>query len=172
MFDPTVFDNLKVAIENEVYDLDNLTGQIAVTNRMDRLELALMSRHFALEFKQTGLNSDVLAEVYLEASLKDLAAEILEMTGEQPGCTLQVRFYMLHPDMPARCELISRIIEEVWQPEVEPLQTISYNYGSEPKLYSNTITVNFPSRINEDQMEDLSRLIGHVVKTLGRLNSI
>ena len=44
MFDPTVFDNLKVAVENEFYDLDNLDRIIDITNRRDLLDMAVMSR--------------------------------------------------------------------------------------------------------------------------------
>ncbi|MDF0725751.1 hypothetical protein PY093_03360 [Cytobacillus sp. S13-E01] len=39
MFDPTIFDNLKVVIEGEVYDLD-LTGDFLVTNRSDSIDIA------------------------------------------------------------------------------------------------------------------------------------
>ena len=35
MFDPTIFENLKVGIENAVYDLDNLDEIIRVTDRKD-----------------------------------------------------------------------------------------------------------------------------------------
>lgn len=51
MFDPTVFDNLKVAMENAVYDLDNLDSRIDITQRIDRLEMSVMSREFGVQFR-------------------------------------------------------------------------------------------------------------------------
>ena len=48
MFHPTVFDNIKIALENQIYDYDNLDGILVVTDRSDLLNLALMSREFSL----------------------------------------------------------------------------------------------------------------------------
>ncbi|PQP87056.1 hypothetical protein CPT76_26000, partial [Paenibacillus sp. AR247] len=77
MFDPSIFDNLKVAVENLVYDLDNLDGVVRVTGRDDRMEMSVMSREFAIRFVRSG-NEAVTAEIGLAASLADLAAELLE----------------------------------------------------------------------------------------------
>ncbi|MBE1554672.1 hypothetical protein [Sporosarcina limicola] len=41
MYDPTIFENLKVAFENQVYDLDNLDQKITITNRIDRMDFAI-----------------------------------------------------------------------------------------------------------------------------------
>ncbi|MHA7962595.1 hypothetical protein ACX93W_00520 [Paenibacillus sp. CAU 1782] len=35
-FHPTVFENIKVALENELYDMDNLDGLVTVSGRSDR----------------------------------------------------------------------------------------------------------------------------------------
>jgi hypothetical protein len=48
MFDPTVFDNLKVIIEGAIYDLD-LDGELQVVNRRDLVDLANMSRQFSMD---------------------------------------------------------------------------------------------------------------------------
>lgn len=93
MYDPTVYDNLKVAFENTLYDLDNLDGTIQMVNRLDRMEMSVMSREFVIQFVLAEY-TDITAEISLEASLQDLAAEILEVPGEEPGCTLRLRFYM------------------------------------------------------------------------------
>ena len=34
MYDPTIFENLKVAFENHVYDLDNIERKIDIKNRV------------------------------------------------------------------------------------------------------------------------------------------
>ncbi|MEI0739291.1 hypothetical protein VQ056_26320 [Paenibacillus sp. JTLBN-2024] len=54
MFDPTIFENLKVALENQLYDLDNIDGLIRIIGRDDRLEMSVMSREFAIRFELAG----------------------------------------------------------------------------------------------------------------------
>jgi hypothetical protein len=76
MFDPTIFENLKVGIENAVYDLDNLDEIIRVTDRKDLLDMATLSRSFSLRF-ELARPSTTSAEICLETGLRDLAAEIL-----------------------------------------------------------------------------------------------
>ncbi|MFC5649243.1 hypothetical protein ACFPYJ_08895 [Paenibacillus solisilvae] len=168
MFDPTVFDNLKVAIENQIYDLDNLTGQILVTNRIDRMELSVMSRFFALQFTLTE-RKEVTAEIRLEASLKDLAAEILEQSSEPPACTLSLRFHKQIDDVAKQCKEIEEIIQKIWQPEVSLKQTLSFSYGQNPVVYENTIEVGFNRKISEEQMGDIPELIDHMLLTLNEL---
>ena len=87
MYDPTIFENLKVAFENHVYDLDNLEQKITITNRVDRMDFSILARDFAIQFKLAD-QQDVTAEIGLEASLNDLAGEILEVPGENLGCSL------------------------------------------------------------------------------------
>ncbi|BBH22283.1 hypothetical protein Back11_36280 [Paenibacillus baekrokdamisoli] len=168
MFDPTVFDNLKVAMENQVYDLDNLDGKIHITNRIDRMELSVMARVFALQFtlvEQKG----VTAEIRLEASLKDLAAELLEQPGETPACTLRLRFYRQIEDVEKQCKQIETIIKGIWQPELQAKQTISFVYGQYPASYNLTVELKFNRKISEDQMDDIPDLLQHVLRTLREL---
>ena len=171
LFDPTIFDNLKVAIENQVYDLDNLDEIIRVTNRVDRLELSVMAREFALQFALVE-HPDITAEIRLDASIKDLAAEILEMPGETPACTLLVRFYMNVEVPEATCRQIDEILRSIWEPELPPIQTLSFEYGQDRVIYRNTAQLRFNRRINEDQMEDIPNLLDHVLQTLAKLGKL
>ena len=171
MFDPTVFENLKVAFENQLYDLDNLTGQIEITGRSDRLEMSVMSRQFALRFALAG-RQEIAAEIRLEASLKDLAAEILEAPGETPGCKLGVRFYVRVRNAAAQCELIQEIVQRIWGPDEPPVQRLSFLYGETPDSYMNTIELKFSRKINEDQMGDIPDLIDHMLRTLTELQAL
>lgn len=171
MFDPTIFENLKVAIENQVYDLDNITGQIQIINRIDRLEMAVMAREFALRFTLAD-DKEVSAEICLEASLQDLASEILEMPGENPGCTLRIRFYMQIENVDVQCKQIEEILMDIWQPEQPPIQTLSYVYGQEPESYLNTAEIKFNRKINEDQMGDISELLDYMVRSLSKLRTV
>ena len=63
MFDPTIFDNMKVILEGYVYDLD-FAGKIVVTGRMDRIEMSTMSRTYGIRFKEQG-DGECSAEVGL-----------------------------------------------------------------------------------------------------------
>jgi hypothetical protein len=171
MYDPTVYENLKVAFENHLYDLDNTDGIILITNRMDRMEMSVMSREFALQFVLVE-HKDVTAEISLVASLKDLAAEILELPGEIPSCSLLLRFYIRINDVEAQCKQIDDVLQHVWKSEMASTQTLSYIYGQEHTSYMNTIEVKFERRISEDQMEDIPELIDYVIQTLGELSDI
>ncbi|MGJ9383827.1 hypothetical protein CR203_08360 [Salipaludibacillus neizhouensis] len=171
MFDPTIFDNLKVAFENHVYDLDNLNREIDITNRQDLLDLSLMSREFVIEFELVD-QQEVKAEIVLEATLKDLASEILETSGESPGCTLSVRFHMVVEDIEDECELIDEILENIWKPDHRPAQTLRFTYGNAHNEYRNTVEVPFNHKINEDHMDQIPEFIDHVVQTLHELNEL
>lgn len=171
MFDPTVFENLKVAIENQIYDLDNLDEIIHITNRIDRIDMSVMSREFALCFHRVGME-DVSAEFRLDASLQDLAAEILEYPGEDPACTLRLCFNMPIHDVDSECPQIDDILQRIWEPSVKPTQTISFVYGQEPMHYLNKIELRFHRKINENQMEDIPNLIEHALHTLTELNRL
>lgn len=168
MFDPTVFENLKVAFENYVYDLDNLDKQIVITNRIDRMELSTMSRVFALQFSRKD-HEEIVAEIRLESSVKDLANEILELPGEVPACVLRIFFYMPITNVSTQCRQIEDILQDIWKPELKPIQSLSYVYGEENTMHTNTIELRFNRKINEDQMDDIPELIGHVLQTLDEL---
>ncbi len=165
MFDPVIFENLKVALENQLYDLDNLDRKIRITGRKDRLDLATMSREFALFFQLNG-SGRVTSEVHLEAPLADLAAEILETKETAPGCWLTLRYHLQVSDVPKQCGLIERVLTQVWEPELPPKQTLSFVYGPAPSLYDNMAEIRFDRKINEDQMNDLPDLIDHLLRSL------
>ncbi len=171
MFDPTVFENIKVAFENQIYDLENLTGQIRITDRIDRLEMSVMSREFALQFILVD-HKNVTAEIRLAASLKELAAEILEMPGETPGCSLILRFYLQIEDVSKQCKQVHEILQRIWNPEETPAQTLSFVYGQAQAIYSNTVEMRFNRNITEDQMGDIPDLIAHLLISLNELHTI
>lgn len=170
MFDPTIFDNLKVAIENEFYDLDNLDRIIDITNRKDLLDMAVMSREFSLFFRLAN-DRRAEAELVLDASLRDLAAEILERPEEKAACGLRFRFRveMDAEGAEALCQEIDRSIESIWLPEKKPVQTLSYLFGDESGHVMNCIELGFGRRIGEEQMDDIPELAKHSVLTLEAL---
>lgn len=180
MFDPTIFENLKIAFENQLYDLDNLDGVISIIDRKDNLDLAVMSRTWTLTFvlshvelKQVPLS----AEIVLSSSVQDLAGEILEHEKAHPACSLMLRFHCLIDNPLEQCPKIERAISEIWERDMLPRQSLSAMYDTElhpvhgspiwlPIIYRNTIELPFNRRINEDQMEDIDQLIEYTINTL------
>ena len=175
MFDPTIFENLKVAFENRLYDLDNIEGSVTVTGRRDLLDLAVMSRELTLQFVLAGGDTGkgtAEAELVLGAPLSELAAEILETPGAVPGCGLLIRFRLWVSDPDRDCAEIGQIVHDVWEPQLPPVQTLSYTYGEERARWLDTVEVRFNRMVNEEQMEDIPELLGYAVHTLERLAAI
>jgi hypothetical protein len=167
MFDPTIYDNLKVGFENYLYDLDNLDELISITNRKDQLELARMSRELVLQFCLRYC-PDVTGEVVLNTSLEDLAAEILETPESLPGCRLRLRFRMVIQEPEIQCPAINSILQESW-PEQRMKQHIHYVFEDQPATYVVTAEVHFDRSVNEDQMGDIPDLCDHMVNVLTKL---
>lgn len=180
MFDPTVFENLKIAFENQLYDLDNVDDVISIIDRKDNLDLAVMSRTWTLTFILTQLELDeapISAEIVLSSSVQDLAGEILEQEAAYPACNLMLRFHCLIDNPLEQCPKIEHVIHEIWERDMVPRQLLSALYDTElypiegssiwlPIVYQNTIELPFNRRINEDQMEDIEQLIQYTINTL------
>ncbi|KOP66832.1 hypothetical protein AMS62_17510 [Bacillus sp. FJAT-18019] len=171
MFDPTIFENLKVGIENAVYDLDNLDEIIRITDRKDLLDMAILSRSFGIRFELIQ-QLTTSAELCLETGLRDLAAEILDNPEDEPGCELKLRFYKSMTDASVECPALAQIVEDIWKPELPPIQTIRYIYGDELLLLHNTIELRFPRKINEEQMSDIPNILEFMLRTLEQLNQV
>ncbi len=165
MYDPTIFENLKVAFENHVYDLDNIERKIDIKNRVDLMDLSVIARAFKIEFTLAD-QQDITAEIILDASLEDLAGEILEIGNKNLGCTLELKFIknIQNPDL--QCEEIEQAINNIWEDDISLTQTLSFAFGTELSSYKNTIEVKFDQKINEDQISDISVFLDHVLETL------
>lgn len=171
LFHPTVFDNIKIALENQIYDYDNLDGVLVVTDRSDLLNLALMSREFSLAFKLTeGLN--VTSEILLQSTVKELGDEILETPGSDPGCSLFLRFYMEIEDVNVQCPAIEEILTTIWGPEFQPVQSLSFRYGQTDDTYNNCVELQFKRQITEEQMEDLPNLLKFLLQSAEELEEV
>jgi hypothetical protein len=171
MFDPTIYENMKVVIEGAVYDLD-LAGEILVTNRSNRIELSTMSRSYFIQFKLLGLG-DVIAELGLAATTEDLAAEILEKSSMTPGCSLHIGFQMKVVDVEEDCAAIEQILFDIWGHDYTIIQKLSYTYGKELHAsYINEIQLDFGRKFGESVIDDIPSLLEHVLLSIERLNQI
>lgn len=171
MYHPTHFENLKVAFENRIYDLDNIDGKIAIVNRADRTDYAVLSRELSMQFILVD-QPEVIVEVVLAASLEDLAGEILEVPEAMPGCSLKLQFYKRVHDPDMQCRQIEQALNAVWESDIEIKQTLGFVYGEDASGYMNHIEANFKTKISEENMREIVPFLNHVLKTLEILNGI
>ncbi|UJF35943.1 hypothetical protein [Paenibacillus hexagrammi] len=164
MFDPTIYENVKVVLEGAVYDLD-LNGAALVTQRSDQLDMSSMSRTYKIEFARM-LDQASRAELTLYAHLKDLAAEILEQTSASPGCILEVRLRTTVSDPEKECPEIAKALTRIWGSRPHIKQQLSYEFGSEPIVYRDEVLLTFGRKIDEGQIDDFPVLIGHALDSL------
>jgi len=189
MFDPTIYENLKVAFENQLYDLDNLDQVIQIIDRKDIIDLATMSREWTLSFILAEGNMEqnlsegdqaCSADIVLSSSIRDFADELLEVPNSTAACSVSLRFKLMVQYPHISCPLIEAIILNNWKRDVKPVQRLEAMYGESdgvkditelwiPTYYSNTIELPFDRRITEEQMEDLPYFIECTVNTLEAL---
>jgi hypothetical protein len=171
LFDPTIFDNLKVVIEGEVYDLD-LSGNVQVLDRKDIVDLARMSRSYEISFRKAehcvALKG---ATLRIHSDLHSLSGELLNNSSTILGCTVEVLFSMEVDNPDVQCTLIENELVKIWGQKRGITQQISYVFG-ETKVFKNIISLSFNRKINEDQMDDLIEMVSFITVTLDRLNMI
>lgn len=173
MFDPTIYENIKVVLEGEIYDID-LSGEILVINREDTVDLAKMSRKFNIQFTLVNSEKDDAAEIQLTASTDDLAKEILERDlGIKPGCEISVKFYLHILDIDY-CKKIEDKLNNLWDHRPTIVQNLSFLYQENnfPEEFFNEVTLNFGRKIDEDNIADIHGLIEHTLRSLKALSEI
>jgi hypothetical protein len=167
MFDPTVYENLKVIAEGAVYDRD-LDGEILVTNRQDLIDLATMSRTYQISFQLK--NEQPTAVFMLAADTQNLAGEILEERFV-PGCRLQLMFTFSLPSLEI-CSQIQQLFIHIWGKERMITQKISYEYNKQAVSYENEVTISFQKVITEDHADDFPEIIEYMIETLHTLKDV
>ena len=174
MFDPTIFDNLKVVAEGAVYDLD-LEGEILITNRVDQVDLAKLSRYYAIAFRKKGKEENsVHGELRIYAGVHDLSAEIMEYPADQSiGCHIELVFFTTVKDPKKDCEVAQSVLRDIWGNRPSITQTISFHYDPyAPVKMNNTIILKFDRKIGEAQVDDLPIMVDYMIESIDRLNEI
>lgn len=169
MFDPTIFENLKVVMEGAVYDLD-LEGVILVVGRQDLVDLADMSRAYVIRFRLK--DGKCTGELRLIAGLADLAGEKLEWKNATPGCSLEIKFTLEMKETGSACHTIQRELEAIWDHRPDIRQTVSYPYYAEAgrdRLFTNEIRCSFNRKIDEGHWSDFPELLDVMVDSLEAL---
>lgn len=168
LFDPTIYDNLKVVLEGCVYDFD-LEGHILVTNRIDRIELATMSRCYAIRFREQKAAA-ASAQIGLSASMADLAAELLARKGEPPGCELDISFSTRVLDPETDCRIIEQELQHIWERRPVFEQELTFRYPQPTEGFDNRIVLRFGRKLDESNADDFPRLVDVTLRSLRWLN--
>lgn len=171
MYDPTVFENLRVAFENQIYDLDNLEQTVHILNRKDQLDLAVMAREFTIRFSKVGYPS-VIVDLTLSSSLKELANEILEVEDAEPGCTLSLLVRTFIQDVDRECEEIACILRTVWENDISYTQTLSFRYEQTEPGLMNRIRIQFKPKLTEEHMCEIGPFLESVLDMMVRIGEV
>lgn len=166
LFDPTVFDNLKVVLEGAVYELD-LNQDVEIVDRCDLIDLAKMSRTYQISLAK----SKVEGSIELATDVQSWSSEILE-NGQVFPCELYIQFYLKLMDTAHDCPGIRFKLNQIWRsykPKIE--QQISFIYGNnQPDVY-NQINLYFQEAIDESFIADIPNIINRFLETLDALET-
>ncbi|KEO84650.1 hypothetical protein [Tumebacillus flagellatus] len=168
MFDPTIYDNLKVVFEGALYDLDH-DQRLRVSGREDLVDLATMSRTFRMQVRKP--DSEIQATVLLQSGLLDFAGELrrVRLADQLPGCVLELHFD-LPPEKAAHAAVYENYLEEVWgevaQSRHELSTVLMTQPGEEAGRGGYRITLMFRAKIDEDNIHDIEPLLQHLVATM------
>ena len=170
MFDPTIYENLKVVVEGEIYEHD-LDGDIFITDRQDLVNLATMSRLYSVSFKDHAVDT-FQATLMLEAQSEDLYGEILEKSSNSIGCKLTLHLEGPLKDIHSTPKYIQDQLEKKWNSRPIIQQEISFIWDEESisNKFFTKITLNFDRKINEDHISDFTEIISLLIESLHLLN--
>ena len=183
MFDPTIYENLKVVIEGAIYDQD-LNGVILVTAREDLIDLASLSRrfHIAFQIRDRISQNNATAWIKLRAHVRDLSAEILGTANPDTelGCQLTVNFETAIKNVEATFD-ISQKLYKIWDFPPKITQTVSYEItdgllpegaGNKPtEEFKVDVRLDFMRKINEQQIVDIEEILRLAIVSLHQLNA-
>lgn len=168
MFDPTIYDNLKVVFEGALYDLDS-SGRVHVSGREDIVDLATMSRAFRMWVEKLGGRCQ--AQVELTSGLLDFAGELrrVRLADEVPGSMLRLSFH-LPENMAEDCQEIQSDLNAVWGEAADIVHERTTRLLPEQADAGRyRIDLRFRQKIDENNMEDIEPLLEHLVATLDDL---
>jgi WD40 repeat protein len=166
LFDPTIFDNLKVVIEGAIYDKD-FEGAWTVIGRRDNIDLATMSREFLIHF-QLNSKSKSSCTWHLSSTVEQLASEL---TGEENqsllGCSTRIEFTVTFSPRKKQLESVYNTISNIWR-ERELVSTVIDSYPKETHSKM-IVSVEFNRIIYEEDIDDLLTMLTYMERTLNEL---
>lgn len=174
MFDPTAFENIKVVIEGDIYDRD-LSGEIIVIDRNDWINAAKLSRKYEISFTKKGFEPDQLsAAMTIEAGLENLAAELLESRNAQQlaGCVAGISFSLIHKNEKSIFKAVQEVLEGIWGKDRTIMQTVMIEPLENKSHIQNHVKIAFNRLVFEEQIDDLSEMIGYMINSLENLKKL
>jgi hypothetical protein len=162
MFDPTVFDNLKVIIEGYMYDLD-LENEISIINRNDNVDLATMSRKYMITFSTVN-KINPSAKIEIEMRQNQLAGELLQ-TIKHPGCHIRLSFQeeMNSQDYD---ELLLKKLKRIWGEDHKVTLFVTKEVTSNFNIFQHRYLVSFKTTFGEDDIEGLLHIVDKTISLL------
>lgn len=174
MFDPTAFENMRVIMEGIFYDKD-LSGDISIVDRNDVINTAKLSRVFNLSFQLMSSSiSKVTGRLTLEASLKNLAAELLPSSGSEKyaGCKIKIEFLFENDSDESISLEVDRILRGIWGENRTIKQINHYDPLMLHPIIQHTALISFDRIITEDQIDDLVEMVDYMMLNLERLEKL
>lgn len=175
MYDPTIFDNLKVVVEGGLYDLER-DNRLIIRDRQDRIDLACMGRTFRMAFRLPQ-DENLVTELELASELTDFAAELARMRivePSSPGCQITIR-YRFDPWTGNAADAISRItrlLQESWSEDLDIQHTVETTYRQTAHQTRLTTSVRLLRKIDERHIDGLEAMLEYVIVTAERLKQI
>ena len=171
-FDPTAFENMKVVAEGAFYDLD-LEGKAIVTDRQDLINLAEMSRSFAITIQShTAGGREPSGTVKMEAGLENLSSELLKGGNpKEAGVRMMVQIDLTGPVSEAESQILYDTAEEIWGKErdISVIRTETKEGKNSAAVYTAQCRICFGRLIGEDQIDDLPIMAGYLLETLDQI---
>lgn len=170
MFDPTIFENIKVVLEGLLYEID-AEADIQITDRKDLIDLARMDRCAMLTFNRSS--GQTPATMIIKADTGVLSKEILGHPPDQLKIALKVDFHVSIKDPESDCEALTFILSKIFRNErIKILQTIMQEYGPvRKKLYSH-VSMRFLDGINEHSIDQLESLCEKILVALDKMDEL
>jgi hypothetical protein len=169
MYDPTIFDNIKIVLEGSVYDRD-LDHQWTILQRQDLVDLASMARTFFIQFTIRNQPA-VIAGIKIKSDIHDFATEWLNVGEHKAGCFLEIQFLASVAD-PEICARIQQELMNIWRARPIIRQHLQFAYPNQNQRYQNEIVLHFDRKIDETNIVDIDAILDHVMISLQFLNDL
>lgn len=166
MFDPTIFDNLKVVLEGAVYDRD-LDGDWYVVDRKDIVDLATMSRQYSVSF-QLLHKKNISCTWYLASTVEQLASELTNREESLHGCSTWVEFSINTHNTKDMIQPAFNIISRIWE-QRDIRCTILQTFPNSQDV-TIKVEVRFNRVIREEDIDDLQEMLHYMEDTLHALH--
>jgi len=186
MFDPTIYDNLKIIVEGAAYDVEDLG--FYVFHRADLVDLASMSREFQIglvqQNKKSALHPYPQLQVRLRSGLDDFAAELGNGhidAATSYGCHIAILYAIPMRSIDRAAEQLQeleQLLRSIWSDTPAITHQLRCDVSNLRGVDRSPVPLNdlgrwigwleltFDRKIDESNADDLSRLMEHAVAGL------